>query len=39
VKLDTMARPTGGVVTSAEMNELSLHPDDFHGQWNYELRP
>jgi len=38
-KLDTMHYPTGVVVTRAEMNELSLHPHDFHGEWNYELRP
>jgi hypothetical protein len=38
-KLDTMTYPTGVVVTRAQMNGLSLHPHDFHGEWNYELRP
>jgi hypothetical protein len=38
-KLDPRTYPTGVVVTRAEMNELSLHPHDFHGEWNYELRP
>jgi transposase len=38
-KLDTATYPTGVIVTRAEMNELSLHPHDFHGEWNYELRP
>jgi len=26
-------------VTRAEMNRLALHPYEFHGEWNYELRP
>jgi hypothetical protein len=38
-KLDPTTYPTGVVVTRAEMNGLSLHPHDFHGEWNYELRP
>src|SRR5213594_1430000 len=38
-KLDTRRYPTGQVVTHAEMRALALHPDAFHGDWNYELRP
>jgi len=38
-KLDTAAYPTGLVVTRAEMKGLALHPNAFHGEWNYELRP
>jgi len=38
-RLDTMTYPTGVVVTRAQMNALSLHLHDFHGEWNYELRP
>ena len=38
-KLDKRRYPTGVVTTKAEMNALSLHPHDFHGEWNYELRP
>ena len=38
-KLDTAAYPTGLVVTRAEMKGLALHPQTFHGEWNYELRP
>jgi hypothetical protein len=38
-KLDTTRYPTGVVITRAEMKGLSLHPHDFHGEWNYELRP
>ena len=29
--------PTGVVTTKAEMDALSLHPDPFRGEWNYEL--
>jgi hypothetical protein len=38
-KLDQRTYPTGVVVTDAEMERLALHPDPFHGEWNYELRP
>ena len=37
--LDAGEYPTGETVTKAEMDALSLHRDDFHGDWNYELRP
>lgn len=37
--LDPMTYPTGVIVTRAQMKDLSLHPHDFHGEWNYELRP
>jgi len=38
-KLDQRTYPTGVVVIDAEMERLALHPDPFHGEWNYELRP
>ena len=38
-KLDKRKYRTGVVTTKAEMDALSLHPHDFHGEWNYELRP
>ncbi len=38
-KLDKRNYPTGVTVSKAEMNRLSLHEDEFHGDWNYELRP
>jgi hypothetical protein len=38
-ELDTATYATGVVVTRAQMNALSLHRHDFHGEWNYELRP
>ena len=38
-KLDKRKYPTGVVVTKAEMNALSLHRNEFHGDWNYEILP
>jgi len=38
-KLDKGTYPTGVTFTKAQMKRLSLHKDDFHGEWNYELRP
>ncbi len=38
-KLDKRKYPTGAAVTKVQMNALALVPDDFHGEWNYELHP
>jgi len=38
-KLDKRKYPTGVVTTNAQMKELVLCKHDFHGEWNYELRP
>jgi hypothetical protein len=38
-KADKRKYPTGAVVTNREMATLALHPEAFHGEWNYELRP
>jgi hypothetical protein len=38
-KLDQAKYPTGVVITKAQMATLALHRDEFHGEWNYELRP
>jgi hypothetical protein len=38
-KLDTASYPTGIKISDAQMKELALHKHDFHGEWNYELRP
>ena len=38
-KLDKRKYPLGVVTTDAEMEALSLHCDEFHGEWNYEIRP
>lgn len=37
--LDEKSYPTGVKVTNAELLELSLEKNDFHGDWNYALRP
>ena len=38
-KLDKRKYPTGEVTTNAQMDALSLHRHEFHGDWKYELRP
>ena len=38
-RLDKGKYPTGEAVTKTEMDTLSLHRNEFHGDWNYELRP
>jgi hypothetical protein len=38
-KLDKRKYPTGVVITKAQMKELALFRDEFHGEWNYEIRP
>lgn len=38
-KLDKRSYKKGVRVTDMQMKTLSLHRDDFRGEWNYELRP
>jgi hypothetical protein len=38
-RLDTDNYPPGIKVTDAEMNALSLERSDFHGEWNYLIKP
>lgn len=38
-KMDRRKYPKGVKVADSTMNELAFYPDDFHGDWNYELRP
>lgn len=38
-KFDKRKYPIGVVVSKTEMEALALHQHDFHGDWNYELRP
>jgi hypothetical protein len=38
-KLDNRRYPKGVTVTQSEMRRLALIRDQFHGEWNYELRP
>ncbi len=37
--LDKRKYPTKVRVTNPEMEELNLHRHDFHGEWNYTIRP
>jgi hypothetical protein len=38
-RLDRTQYPTGRKVTKQEMKEVRLEPNEFHGQWNYTIRP
>ena len=38
-ELDTDQYPTGVTVTKSQMDAIALVPDEFHGDWNYQLVP
>jgi transposase len=38
-RLDRRRYPTGRKVSDEEWAKINLHRDDFHGDWNYEIRP
>ncbi len=38
-KIDSRKYRTGVVITKGQMRDLALRPDEFHGEWNYELQP
>jgi hypothetical protein len=38
-RLDRRKYATGRTVTKAEMRHVNLHPQRFHGEWNYVIRP
>ena len=38
-RLDRRKYATGRKVTKDEMKRINLHPDRFHGEWNYVIRP
>src|SRR5437763_6470963 len=38
-RLDRRKYPIGRQVTKEEMKRINLHPDKFHGEWNYVIRP
>ena len=38
-RLDRRGYPTGKKVSAKELRELSIERDDFHGDWNYVIRP
>jgi len=37
--LDRRNYPTGKKITPKQMRELQIEPHDFHGDWNYTIRP
>ena len=38
-RLDTRTYPTKVKVTKQQMERVRLHPHEFHGEWNYTIRP
>ena len=38
-QLDTNAYPAGLKVSDKDLAAINLHRDDFHGEWNYTIRP
>jgi hypothetical protein len=38
-RLDRRKYATGRKVTPEQMKQVNLHPDTFHGDWNYVIRP
>jgi hypothetical protein len=38
-RLDRRKYPTGRTVTKDDMKQVHLHPNRFHGEWNYVIRP
>jgi Rhodopirellula transposase DDE domain len=38
-ELDDRSYPTGRKVTDADLATVNLHRDEFHGDWNYRIRP
>ena len=38
-RLDRRRYPTGKKITPKQMRELMIERDDFHGDWNYTIRP
>jgi hypothetical protein len=38
-KLDTRSYPTGVAVSDDDMQALNIVRDEFHGEWNYTIRP
>ena len=38
-RLDTGSYPTKVKVSQKQMKQMRLHPHDFHGEWNYTIKP
>lgn len=37
--IDTSLYPTGLKISDEQMKQLRIHPNDFHGEWNYTITP
>jgi len=37
--IDTSQYPTGLKISDEYMDQLRIHPNDFHGEWNYTITP
>jgi hypothetical protein len=38
-QMDWGKYPVGKQITDAQMREIDIKPEDFHGEWNYAIRP
>jgi len=38
-RLDRRRYPTGRKISKKELRELKIERDEFHGDWNYVIRP
>lgn len=38
-RLDRRKYPTGRKISREEMKRVHMHPDKFHGEWNYVIKP
>jgi hypothetical protein len=38
-EIDTNSYPKGLVVSDADFSAIKMEPDEFHGEWNYSIRP
>jgi hypothetical protein len=38
-RLDRSKYPTGRKVTDGEMKQINITRDEFHGEWNYVIKP
>ena len=38
-RLDIGSYPTKVKVSKKQMEQVRLHPHDFHGEWNYTIEP
>ena len=38
-ELDTRTYPKGIIVSESEMEAIQIVRDDFHGEWNYTIKP